>query len=128
MSLKTSSWWWGILLLSKLVNAPAKSKQMKERGNIYEPTVCKVRSDIFQISVSHIINCEDEKVIIFLDAFLDIVVEPTSLFLVRLLDRLTLVDELRALGDGHFLCLTLCLFYIASRGEGGDMTAVRRRG
>jgi hypothetical protein len=74
--------------------------RFKEKG-YYKPAIREVRSDIFQISVSHIINCEDEEMVIFVDAFLNIVVEPTSLFLVRFLDCLALVNDLCAFGDGH---------------------------
>lgn len=35
--------------------------------------------------------------VIFVDAFLDIAIETASLFLVRLFDRLALVNDLRAL-------------------------------
>lgn len=66
-----------------------------------EPAVRELGAHVLQVRVAHVVDGEDEEVVIFLDAFADVGEEPTGLLLVRLLGGLALVDDLCTLGDGH---------------------------
>lgn len=72
-----------------------------------KPAIRKLRSYILQIGIAHVIHGEHKEVVIFLDAFLDIGEQSSSLFLVGLLRSLGLVDDLGALGERH--CGGSCL-------------------
>lgn len=75
-----------------------REKQDRQEDNI--PAVVQLLSDILQVVVAHVIDAEDEAVLVVGDGFPD-VLEELLLLLAVLLGDLGEVEHLRALGLGH---------------------------
>lgn len=77
----------------------------KAKGNAKDniPAVVQLLSDVLQVVVAHVIDAEDEAVLVLGDAFSD-VLEELLLLLAVLLGDLGEVEHLRALGLGHLDC------------------------
>ena len=65
------------------------------------PAISELSAHILQVGIAHVINSEDEKMVIFLDRFPDIGVQTSGLFLVGLFGGLGLVDDAGALRARH---------------------------
>lgn len=68
---------------------------------LYSPAVSKLGANILQVCVAHVIDREDEQVVVLVHAFSDVGVQPASLFFVGFLGSFGLVDDSCALGTGH---------------------------
>lgn len=74
---------------------------MKNKGKTNSPAISELSAHILQVGIAHVINSEDEQVVIFLDRFPDIGVQASGLFLVGLFGGLGLVDDAGALRARH---------------------------
>lgn len=65
------------------------------------PAIGELGAHILQICVAHVVDAEYEQMLVFLDAFPDVGVQPSRLFLVGLFGGLGLVDDAGTLGTRH---------------------------
>lgn len=72
------------------------------KGTNSPAILSKLGAHILQVCVAHVINREDKQVLIALDTFADVGVQPSGLFLMRLFCGSSLVDDARALGTRHY--------------------------
>lgn len=79
---------------------PAIAIGLLDIDNNNIPAVVQLLSDILQVVVAHVIDAEDEAVLVVGDAFSDVLKELLLLFAV-LLGDLGEVVHLRSLGLGH---------------------------
>lgn len=66
------------------------------------PTVPKLSPNILQIRIPHVIDGENEEVVILFDTLSDVGVQTAGLFFVGFFGGFGFVDDPRALRSGHF--------------------------
>jgi len=77
-----------------------KERAVGERGRANIPRIAELGADLLQVGVAHVLDAEDEDVLILVDGLLDVGEELEGELLALLVD-LRQVDDLRALGLGH---------------------------
>lgn len=72
-------------------------KSADRRGTQNSPAISKLRAHILQVCIAHVINRKDKQMLIVLDTFANIGVQPSGLFLVRFFGGSRLVHDSRTL-------------------------------